>query len=185
MSNSEEHHHIFKQQPTLYLMQFTIDAYNFLIYAMLCGVQVGGAKNQVYESIGLKSDGSTVLLGGLFPIHATSDDCICAQLQDFAIQQVEAMLFAINLVNNDPTLLPGINLTFTVRDVLAQTQVTPWTKLFCLSKARICRGERRIAVSGVIGAHFSRVSMDIANLLNLYKVRYTSTADLLSDKSRF
>ena len=157
---------------------------------MLCEVQVGGAKNQVYESIGLKSDGSTVLLGGLFPIHATSDDRVCAQLQDFAIQQVEAMLFAINLVNNDPMLLPGINLTFTVRDTCSNpSHALDQTFLFVQSQNLSCSGgERRIAVSGVIGAHFSRVSMDIANLLNLYKVpqiSYTSTADLLSDKSRF
>lgn len=160
------------------------------ILALLCGAQVGSARNQLYESSSLENDGRTVLLGGLFPIHAPSDDQVCAELQDFAIQQVEAMVFAINLVNNDPILLPGVKFAFTVRDTCSNANYAlDQTFQFVQNQNASCSdGADQVAVSGVVGAHFSRVSMDVANLLRLYEVpqiSYISTADLLSDKSRF
>ena len=168
-----------------------LSVFNLFVSSLFCGaVVVGGTRNQLYESSGLENDGRTVLLGGLFPIHATSDTQACAQLQDFAIQQVEAMLFAINLVNNDPTLLPGINLTFTIRDTCSNpSYALDQTFQFIQSQNVSCfDGPSNVAVSGIVGGHFSRVSMDVANLLRLHKVpqiSYISTADLLSDKTRF
>lgn len=154
-----------------------------LLLVLLYGAQAG---DQLFESRSLENDGSTVLLGGLFPIHATSDDQACAQLQDFAIQQVEAMVFAINLINNDSALLPRVKLAFTMRDTCSNpSHALDQTFQFVQSQNVSCSdGGSRISVSG----DFSRVSMDVANLLRLYKVpqiSYISTADLLSDKSRF
>lgn len=159
-----------------------------LLFALLA--QIGIARSELFESRGLTNDGSTVLLGGLFPIHGPSDDRVCATLQDFAIQQVEAMVFAINLVNNDPELLPGVTLAFTIRDTCSNpSYALDQTFEYVQNQNVSCSdGSSRVAVSGVVGAHFSRVSIDVANLLHLYKVpqiSYISTADLLSDKSRF
>lgn len=161
-----------------------------LALALLQGAQICVVRSELFESSSLTNDGSTVLLGGLFPIHATSDGQVCADLQDFAIQQVEAMVFAINLINSDPDLLPGVNLTFTIRDTCSNpSHALDQTFEYVQNQNVSCSdGLSRVAVSGVVGAHFSRVSMDVANLLRLYKVpqiSYISTADLLSDKSRF
>lgn len=161
-----------------------------LVLSLLCGLQTSNGRNELYESSSLEDDDNTVLLGGLFPIHSTTDGQVCAQLQDFAIQQVEAMVFAINLVNSDAELLPSVKLAFTIRDTCSNpSYALDQTFQYVQNLNASCSNEtRRPAVSGVVGAHFSRVSMDVANLLRLYKVpqiSYISTADILSDKSRF
>ena len=100
------------------------------------------------------------------------------------------MIFAINSINRNPNLLPNVTLGFSIRD----TCTTPSHALkeafqFVQNANSSCSTTRnRIAVSGVVGAQFSSVSIDIANLLRLHKIpqiSHTSTADVLSDKTRF
>ena len=52
-----------------------------------------------------------VILGGLFSIHQNSkhEDRSCGNRIDEYIQLLDAMLFAIDQINNDSTLLPGIH----------------------------------------------------------------------------
>ena len=53
-----------------------------------------------------------VTLGGLFPVHEYGSPRIpCGAISEFrGIQRLEAMLFAIEQINQDPSLLPGIEL---------------------------------------------------------------------------
>lgn len=162
------------------------------LFTSLHQVEVGCEVNQLYESQNLDEDrNQTVLLGGMFPVHATSESEVCAQLQEFAVQQVEAMVFAVNHVNNDPSLLPRVRLGYAIRDTCSNpSHALQQAFQYVQSSNSTCSSttDNRIAVTGVVGTHFSRVSMDIANLLRLYQIpqiSYTSTADLLSDKSRF
>lgn len=141
-------------------------------------------KAQVYESEG------DVMLGGLFPVHATRNDSSCAALQEFGIQQMEAMVFAVESVNSNPHLLPNTTLAFRIRDSCSNpTHALNQAFHYVQNSNGSCEMyNNRVAVSGVVGPHFSRTSIDVANLLRLYKIpqiSYISTADLLSDKSRF
>lgn len=161
-----------------------------IIVAFL-GLELGYTqKGELHFSSNLESDNSTVVLGGLFPIHAPGSEQACGQFQPIGVEQVEAMIFAINCVNRNPDLLPNVTLGFSIRD----TCTTPSHALqqafqYVQSMNGSCSNTRnRIAVSGVVGAQYSSVSIDIANLLRLHKIpqiSHTSSSDLLSDKTRF
>ena len=51
-----------------------------------------------------------IILGGIFPLHEKVEYS-CGPIRfDRGIQRAEAMLFALDLVNNDPKILPGMKL---------------------------------------------------------------------------
>lgn len=51
-----------------------------------------------------------IILGGIFPLHE-KNNYSCGHIRfDRGIQRAEAMLFALDKVNKDPTILPGIKL---------------------------------------------------------------------------
>ena len=57
-----------------------------------------------------------ILIGGLFPVHHTagSGGKLCSGLQkDRGIERLEAMLFTIDEINENGTVLPGIKVRHT------------------------------------------------------------------------
>ena len=149
--------------------------------------------NKVYKSE-LIDDGRTVLLGGLFPIHEHNNGTInCGKFHGPAIQMVESMVHAIDTINKDMELLPKIKLKFSIRDTCstpshALEQAFHFVQRSNSDSSCTKNETDAAAVSGVLGGYFSRVSIDLANLLRLYKIpqiSYISTADVLGDKTRF
>ena len=61
---------------------------------------------------------NTLVFGALFPVHASgpSRDVPCGVLRASAVQLVESMVLATQIINEDPTLLPNITLAFDIRD---------------------------------------------------------------------
>ena len=57
-----------------------------------------------------------ITLGGLFLLHYTTEDGKCGELFPIGLGHVEAMLFAIDKINNNPKLLPNITLGYDIRD---------------------------------------------------------------------
>ncbi|XP_047463089.1 metabotropic glutamate receptor 4-like isoform X2 [Mugil cephalus] len=150
----------------------------------------------------IRIDGD-ISLGGLFPVHARGNDGkACGELKkEKGIHRLEAMLFALDRINNDNELLPNITLGARIldtcsRDTHALEQSLTFvqaliekdsTDVKCLSGGPpiITKPER---VVGVIGASASSVSIMVANILRLFKipqVSYASTAPELSDNSRY
>ena len=172
------------------MISYTITVVFLLVDLLsLCSCQ----SELFYESENIEDDKMTVLLGGLFPIHATTPTTACGELSKDSVQRVESMVNAINGINENSELLPNIKLAFSIRDTCSdpsygleqafQFVQSRNRNLTCLSS-----GSENVAVSGVVGAQFSRVSLDIANLLRLYnipQISYISTADILGDRSRF
>lgn len=144
-----------------------------------------------------------ISLGGLFPVHARGNDGkACGELKkEKGIHRLEAMLFALDRINNDNELLPNITLGARIldtcsRDTHALEQSLTFvqaliekdsTDVKCLSGGPpiITKPER---VVGVIGASASSVSIMVANILRLFKIpqiSYASTAPELSDNTRY
>ncbi|KAJ8265450.1 hypothetical protein COCON_G00145490 [Conger conger] len=131
----------------------------------------------------IRIDGD-ISLGGLFPVHARGNDGkACGELKkEKGIHRLEAMLFALDRINNDHDLLPNITLGARIldtcsRDTHALEQSLTFvqaliekdgTDVKCLSGGPpiITKPER---VVGVIGASASSVSIMVANILRLFK----------------
>uniref|UniRef100_A0A8C8J4G3 G-protein coupled receptors family 3 profile domain-containing protein n=2 Tax=Oncorhynchus tshawytscha TaxID=74940 RepID=A0A8C8J4G3_ONCTS len=174
-----------------------------LLYCSLTAAQA--AKPKVPSGTHLNSiriDGD-ISLGGLFPVHSRGNEGkACGELKkEKGIHRLEAMLFALDRINNDHSLLPNITLGARIldtcsRDTHALEQSLTFvqaliekdgTDVKCLGGGApiITKPER---VVGVIGASSSSVSIMVANILRLFKipqVSYASTAPELSDNTRY
>lgn len=146
-----------------------------------------------------------IILGGLFPVHVKGERTPCGSaIYNRGIQRLEAMLFAIDKINNESKLLPGITLGASVVDtcsrdtyalnrslefIRASLNAMDSTGFECLdgSLPKV-RTQGFGPVFGVVGGSYSSVSIQVANLLRLFRIPQispASTAKVLSDKSRF
>ncbi|XP_017486927.1 PREDICTED: metabotropic glutamate receptor-like, partial [Rhagoletis zephyria] len=123
--------------------------------------------------------------------------------KDRGIQRLEAMLFAIDKINNDSSLLGNIKLGAIILDTCSSDTYALNQSLEFIrasintveASAFECRdgGMPRSKygwkhITGVVGGSYSEVSLQVANLLRLFKipqVSYASTGTSLSDKSRY
>jgi len=161
------------------------------------------AHTQDTVSVSLPGD---IILGGLFPVHEKGDGAPCGpKVYNRGVQRLEAMLYAVDRVNNDSTILPGITIGVHIldtcsRDTYALNQSLQFvraslnnldTSVFECSDAsspQIRKNASSGPVFGVIGGSYSSVSLQVANLLRLFhipQISPASTAKTLSDKSRF
>ncbi|XP_041801381.1 metabotropic glutamate receptor 7-like [Chelmon rostratus] len=142
-------------------------------------------------------------LGGLFPVHARgADGTPCGDLKkENGIQRLEAMMYALDQINQDEQLLPNITLGARVldtcsRDTYALEQSLTFVQALITkdtSDVRCTNGEPPVFVKpekvvGVIGASASSVSIMVANILRLFQIpqiSYASTAPELSDDRRY
>ncbi|CEF60194.1 Metabotropic glutamate receptor 6 [Strongyloides ratti] len=142
-----------------------------------------------------------ILLGGLFPIHeAGRNGQACGRIKaDQGVQRMVAMLYALDEINNDNTILPGIKLGAQIfdtcsHDTYALEQSIVFIKTLLSSQSSLYCPEvvdnigKRPTVSAVIGAASSTVSLMVASMLQLFKIpmlSYSSTGVELSEKPRF
>ncbi|XP_063052224.1 metabotropic glutamate receptor 3 [Engraulis encrasicolus] len=123
--------------------------------------------------------------------------------EDRGIQRLEAMLFAIDRINQDMSLLPGVQLGVHIldtcsRDTYALEQALEFvrasltkvddTEFICPDGSYALQEDSPLAIAGVIGGSYSSVSIQVANLLRLFQIpqiSYASTSAKLSDKSRY
>ncbi|XP_061187927.1 metabotropic glutamate receptor 3-like [Saccostrea echinata] len=147
-----------------------------------------------------------IIIGGLFPIHQKSsgDPRACGEINlDRGVQRSEAMLHTIDSINENPGILPNIKLGAKIYDTCARGTFALERSLEFIrgsftsidssnfscddgSKARANVTYENIA--GVIGGSYSSVSIQVANLLRLFKlpqISYASTSADLSDKARY
>lgn len=132
----------------------------------------------------IRLDGD-IILGGLFPVHARGERGVaCGELKkEKGIHRLEAMLFAIDLINKDPDLLPNVTLGARIldtcsRDTYALEQSLTFVQALIErdgSDVRCANGDLPIfakpdKIVGVIGAAASSVSIMVANILRLFKV---------------
>lgn len=134
------------------------------------------------HSIKLPGD---ITLGGLFPIHARGPHGLpCGELKkEKGIHRMEAMLYAIDQINQDPDLLPNVSLGARIldtcsRDTYALEQSLTFVQALIqkdMSDIRCSDGGMPLIrkperVVAVIGASASSVSIMVANILRLFEV---------------
>ncbi|XP_006874530.1 PREDICTED: metabotropic glutamate receptor 6 [Chrysochloris asiatica] len=147
-------------------------------------------------------------LGGLFPVHARgAEGRACGQLKkEQGVHRLEAMLYALDGVNADPELLPGVRLGALLldtcsRDTYALEQALSFVQALIRGRGDgdqadvLCpRGDPPLRaapperVVAVVGASASSVSIMVANVLRLFsipQISYASTAPELSDSTRY
>ena len=141
------------------------------------------AQQEYAHSIRVDGD---IILGGLFPVHARGERGLaCGELKkEKGIHRLEAMLFAIDLINKDPELLPNVTLGARIldtcsRDTYALEQSLTFVQALIERDGldvHCANGEAPVfakpdRVAAVIGASASSVSIMVANVLRLFKVR--------------
>ncbi|XP_037917846.1 metabotropic glutamate receptor 2-like [Hermetia illucens] len=138
-----------------------------------------------------------VVLGGLMMVHSREDSIICGPIMpQGGIQALEAMLFTLDRINENQ-LLPNITLGAHILDdcdkdsyglemavdfIKGSISNIDDTEYHC-NKTHI-----RKVISGVVGAASSVTSIQVANLLRLFRipqVSFFSTSPELSNKQRF
>ena len=149
-------------------------------------------------------EGKDIVLGGLFTVHYdgvnASNDGVCGQvIWDHGMQMLEAMLYAIDIINSDPDLLPNITLGFDIRDTCKRENVAlDETIDFVFSNGQLelesCHSlivgniSTSAPVLAVIGGFESFVSIPVAGFLRLFEmpqISYGSSSTVLNNRERY
>lgn len=127
-----------------------------------------------------------IIFGGLFPMHEKGTHGMnCGKIKkEKGIQRLEAMLYAVDLINDNPELLPGLKVGMRILDTCSYDTFA-LEQCMDFIKAQLstidledyrCADDQSPAyhrlkpVAGVIGAASSTVSIMVANILRLFKV---------------
>ncbi|ESO83929.1 hypothetical protein LOTGIDRAFT_71752, partial [Lottia gigantea] len=132
-------------------------------------------------------------IGIVIPIHRYDRYNICSsQYREVgSFQRVQAAIFAIDEINNKTTLLPNIKLGYTLMDDCSKDTTALARTLHFIQEANKTRSEDdeglvAYDVVGVIGTESSRNSVQMADMLSIFRVpilSYLSTSPILSDKN--
>ncbi|KAF5890262.1 G-protein coupled receptor family C group 6 member A-like [Clarias magur] len=140
-----------------------------------------------------------IIIGGLFPIHTAVEQpghasnlrTSCTMLSPAGLAHSLAMIHAVETANVLPALTHlgltlGYHIHDTCSDVTTALRATEDLTDHCTSGTNTSDYIR--PVTAVVGAEHSETSIAVARMLNLQlipQISYASTADILSDKSRF
>ena len=138
------------------------------------------------------------VFGGLFPVHSGTD---CKMLrQQRGLERLEAMLFAIDRINNNTSLLPNLTIGYDVRDTCSEETIGIDEALDMIVRSGsltvdssmecVQAGNSSTRLSGIVGAAASSVSTPTATLLGLRLfqsplVSYASSSAALSNKNLY
>ena len=118
------------------------------------------------------------VIGGLFPVY----DCTAVEftIGQHGLEWLEAMLFAIDRINNDLDLLPNLTIGYDVRDTCNDSVVGLDETLNIIRLAE----ETYYPLVGIVGPAATSVSLTIASVTDLHVplVGYASSNAALSNK---
>ena len=158
---------------------------------------------------GIRNRNKSFVLGGMFPVHLNSPSSLgapCGKVRLRGPERVEAMLFALDTINADSNLLPGVELGYDIRDTChsetlgldeAIDLIIEGSNLNIASCPFDCVPDATtnetakatpVPTAGIVGAAGSRVSVPVASLGRLFQmpqVSYASTSPLLTDRTRY
>lgn len=151
--------------------------------------------NNPYKVQKLRAD---LTLGGLFPVHVyeKQENQRTLVLNNYALTWTEAMLYAIDEINNDTTLIPKHELGFDIRDSCNDVSNALGAALdFVLdadrnvsqensssSSCKCVAGSSHVAVIGGAASPISTQVAHVFGIANIPQISYSSTSVLLSNK---
>ena len=131
-----------------------------------------------------------IILGGLFPVHRRSGttENACGEIDRHpGYQYLASMLFALEEINKDHSLLPGVTLGAKIYDT-CRSETIGSNGAKEIIKYTLREENGTAPLSGVIGPFRSDVSVAVANLLRVFsipQVSYGSTTPVLSNKDLY
>ena len=146
------------------------------------------------------TDDHDFYLGGLSRVHFDMDGLHCSDaFVGRGLEEAEAMLFAIDSVNNDPSLLPTVRLGYDMRDYcgvenVAIDEIIDWVLASnVVTSSGGCDPESAVNSGGavlaaVVGAFHSRVSGPVASFLRPFEVpqvSFGSASPVLDSRVRY
>jgi metabotropic glutamate receptor 2/3/metabotropic glutamate receptor 6/7/8 len=188
--------------PWQILLLATIAAHVLVVGAV--EYNYGSPSNIIYDSQGRISgiqdkENKDFVIGGLVRVHGHEGGGKCGDvLLHKSVENLEALLFAIDLLNSDQNLLPNLTVGYDIYDTCVSESVALDASVDMLvSNGQIdlgtCQNMQVInttttPVSAVIGAIVSSVSIPVASFFRIFampQISFTSTSTILSDKDRF
>ncbi|XP_066507137.1 extracellular calcium-sensing receptor [Hoplias malabaricus] len=177
----------------------------FLHYLVLLGSNSGISTYGPHQRAQKTGD---ILLGGLFPIHfgvaskdqdlaARPESTECVRYNFRGFRWLQAMIFAIEEINNSSSLLPNITLGYRIFDTCntvskaleASLSFVAQNKIDSLNLDEFCNCTGNIpSTIAVVGASGSAVSTAVADLVGLFyipQISYASSSRLLSNKNQY
>lgn len=157
------------------------------------------------------SDGDFII-GGLFPVFLSEKNGTkchgdnrrfqlftslrgktvnCYRMNLFGLMWVEAMLFAIEEINNNTKILANFTLGYDIRDSANEVQFAMSDALdFTSTEGRkfynkTCSNSSIIAVIGGAGSKISKAAGYVLGVTSMPQISYSSTSPSLSDKANF
>ena len=139
-------------------------------------------------------------IGAVLSVHTSTVPTKCSrEIRDTRnIQNVEALHFAVNEINGNTDILPDLKLGFVALDDCQSPEIALARAVQFMPRriSGLQDGTNNVTndaglfyeVAGVIGPYTSKLSIVVANVLNLWKlpqISQTATSDVLSDKTRF
>jgi len=143
-----------------------------------------------------------IMLKGLFPI-TSQDGGKCERLDSTGVTWMMAMIYAIDKINNDTSILPNKTIGYEIENTCQSIPISMSFAIQIVSKYRpnsVCRSQEDCCnhgiddhhehkrISAVIGPAASWISIPVARLLGLYgipQISYASTSRILGDKTRY
>lgn len=137
-----------------------------------------------------------VTLGGLFDVHFNGPNDDCGELFTMGLGHVETMLFAIERVNNDPTILPNVTIGYDIRDYCENAAIAMrMANDLVQNTDAVCREDKNRTlddnssttqpVVALIGPHDSAGAVLVGSLLQVHEIAAispTATSHELSSK---
>ena len=129
-----------------------------------------------------------VMLGGLFVIHLENSGGQCTDVDLKGLGRAQAMIFAIEKINNDSIILPNLTLGYDIRDYCGNVSkaMRMTNDLFRDPPACNETDERSKPVVALIGPEESSTALAIAGLLQVFEVSAisgTTTSPELSSQT--
>ncbi|XP_076853600.1 extracellular calcium-sensing receptor-like [Brachyhypopomus gauderio] len=150
----------------------------------------------------LSKDGD-IIVGGIFPFHSrweiTDSSYLvkppplkCMSLDFRGFQFSQSLIFAIEEINNSPSLLPGVTLGYKIYDTCGLTAVGVQVAMALVNGNDESVSDepctKPTQVQAIIGETYSSVSMAVAKSIGPFSIpliSHFSTCECLSDKRKY